>query len=116
VLDRLGYGSGARSRYRLSDGSHRDTGGVMARLTRGNGSTARLSLARTAKLVVEHPADLEEAPIAAETDSDRSPHIELTDWGKAQRLVPPAEISNAPMQWDFPARNLGSGAPHWSRE
>jgi len=87
--------------------------GATARLTRGNGSTARLSLARTAKLVVDHSADLEEAPIAAETSSDRSSQIELTDWGKAQRLVPPAQIANAPMHWDYPARNLGSGAPRW---
>jgi hypothetical protein len=90
--------------------------GVTVRLTRGNGSTARLSLARTAKLVFDHPANPQEPPFARETDSDRSPQIELTDWGKAQRLVPPVQISNVPMQWDFPARDLGSGAPHWSQE
>src|SRR5262249_15024722 len=87
--------------------------GVTARLTRGQGSTARLSLARTAKLVMDHPVEAEEVPLAAETDSDRSPHTELTDWGRAQRLVPPAQISNVPMQWDFPARALGSAPPRW---
>ncbi len=90
--------------------------GVTARLTHGNRGTAQLSLARTAKLVVDHPADAEGAPLVPETDSDRSSQIELTDWGKAQRLVPPVQISNAPMQWDFPARNLGSGEPRWSGE
>ncbi|MDB6011566.1 MAG: family CoA transferase [Gammaproteobacteria bacterium] len=90
--------------------------GVTGRLTHGNSTTARLSLARTAKLVVDHPSDAEQAPLAQETDSDRSSQIELTDWGNAQRLVPPAQISNAPMQWDFPARNLGSGEPRWSGE
>jgi hypothetical protein len=87
--------------------------GVTARVTRGQGSTARLSLARTAQLVVDHPADPEETAFAPETDSDRSAQIELTDWGKAQRLVPPLEITNAPMEWDFPARRLGSGVPRW---
>jgi CoA-transferase family III len=87
--------------------------GVTARLTRGNGSTARLSLARTAKLLMDQPADPEEIRFAPETDSDRSPQIELTDWGKAQRLLPPAQISDVPMQWDFPARQLGSGVPRW---
>jgi hypothetical protein len=88
--------------------------GVTAGLTRGQGSTARLSLARTAKLVTDHPVDAEEAPLAAEADSDRSPQIELTDWGRAQRLVPPVQISDVPMQWDFPARALGSATPGWS--
>jgi CoA transferase family III len=87
--------------------------GVAARLTRGQGSTARLSLARTAQLVVDHPADPEETPLAPETDSDRSAQIELTDWGNAQRLVPPVQIANAPMQWDSPARRLGSGVARW---
>lgn len=87
--------------------------GVMVRLTRGTGCAARLSLARTAQLVVDHPADPEEGTFAHEMDFDRSPRIERTDWGKAQRLVPPVEIAEAPMHWDFPARRLGSGAPQW---
>ena len=87
--------------------------GVTSRLTRGKVSTARLSLARTAKLVMDHPAESEEVPLAPDTDADRLPQAELTDWGRAQRLVPPVQISNAPMQWDFPARKLGSGEPEW---
>jgi len=87
--------------------------GVTARLMRGNGSTARLSLARTAQLVIDHPADPAETVSAPEEDADRSERVELTDWGKAQRLVPPVEITNAPMEWDFPARRLGSGVPRW---
>ena len=87
--------------------------GVTVRLTRGNGSTARLSLARTAQLVVDHPADPEETVLAGEVDADRTELLELTDWGKARRLVPPVAIAGAPMQWDFPARRLGSGVPRW---
>ncbi len=88
--------------------------GVTARLTRGNGSTARLSLARTAKLVVDHPEQTEApAPFAPETDYDRSPRVEHTDWGEARRLAPPVQIANTPMHWDFPARRLGSALPRW---
>src|SRR5262249_9638908 len=87
--------------------------GVTVRVTRGNGSTARLSLARTAQLVMDHPIASEDAPFPAATDSDRFPQMELTDWGRAQRLVPPVQISDAPLHWDFPARKLGSGVPRW---
>lgn len=86
---------------------------VTARLTRGNGSTARLSLARTAKLVMEHPVEIEEAPFVPETDYDGSPQVELTDWGNARRLAPPVQIANTPLHWDFPARRLGSVQPQW---
>jgi crotonobetainyl-CoA:carnitine CoA-transferase CaiB-like acyl-CoA transferase len=85
--------------------------GITQRIRRGNGSVARLSLARTAKLVIDHPADREEAPLAPELTSDKSPEIELTDWGKAQRIIPPIQIAGVPMQWDLPARNLGRDEP-----
>jgi CoA-transferase family III len=87
--------------------------GIMLRMRQGNGCEARLSLARTAKLVVEHPADREEETFASEAESDRSPEIELTDWGTAQRIVPPVQIAGVPMWWDLPARKLGSEAPEW---
>lgn len=87
--------------------------GIAQRIRRGNGGVARLSLARTARLVVDHPTDREEAPLAPETTSDRSAEIESTDWGKAQRIVPPIQIAGIPMQWDLPARNLGRDEPRW---
>jgi hypothetical protein len=91
--------------------------GVTARLMRGNGNgcTARLSLARTAKLVMDHPVDTPDAPFAPDAHADWSPQLELTDWGRAQRLVPPVQICNVPMKWDSPACNLGSSAPEWSQ-
>lgn len=70
---------------------------------------SRLSLARTAKLLVdcEHLASDDE-PLAAETDEDRAPDIERTGWGEARRLRPPLVIEGVPMRWDLPARPLGS--------
>jgi hypothetical protein len=88
--------------------------GALQRLRQGNGTEARLSLARTAKLLVDHPVEQSEPPFAAETTNDRAPGIEITDWGEAQRLCPPGRIVGASMHWRRPARNLGSGMPHWA--
>ena len=90
--------------------------GITCRMTQGHGVEARLSLARTAKLLVEHATNREEEPFAPETESDRSAQIELTDWGKAQRILPPVRIGDAAMRWDHPARQLGSAAPMWLDE
>ena len=59
-------------------------GGVARRLIQGNGTEARLSLARTAKLLADHPLEHDERQLAAETEADRSPAIETTEWGSAR--------------------------------
>jgi hypothetical protein len=90
--------------------------GLTLRMRRGVGTEARLSLARTAQWLIDHCSEGEEPPLAQETDSDRAPQIELTDWGPGQRLWPPVRISGAPMQWDLPASALGSAPPLWCGE
>ncbi|MGH7105109.1 MAG: CoA transferase [Acetobacteraceae bacterium] len=90
--------------------------GITRRVKHGNGTEARLSLARTAKLVVDHAFDREEEAFAPETQFDRSPQIELTDWGRAQRILSPVQIAGVPMHWDYPASGLGSAAPKWFDE
>ena len=87
--------------------------GVLRRLRQAGGLEARLSLARTAKLLIDHGSDHHEPALSAETQADRSPAFEHTDWGEAQRVAPPALVSGAPMWWSLPARNLGSEAPQW---
>jgi hypothetical protein len=75
----------------------------------GNGTEARLSLARTAKLLVELGADHTTPELAPETSDDLSPTIEATDWGQALRVSPvspPITIDAAPMRWDCPAASL----------
>ncbi len=87
--------------------------GITRRLASAQGTQARLSLARTAKLLVDQ-GEAPPAPLlAAETASDRAPGIERTPWGDAQRLFPPASIDGAPMRWDLPASDLGSAPPRW---
>ena len=87
--------------------------GVTRRLTQGSGTTARLSLARTAKFLVDAPADPAAPALAPETPADLAPAIEATDWGPAHRLAPAIAIAGTPMQWDRPARRLGSAKPQW---
>jgi hypothetical protein len=87
--------------------------GAARRLIEGNGTEARLSLARTAKLLADHQLGDDELRLAAETEADRSPALEATEWGDAQRIAAPIQISGAPMRWDYPASSLGSAAPQW---
>ena len=87
--------------------------GITGRLRRGGGCEVRFSLARTAKLLIDHGSNHQDPPLLAETQADHSPAIEATDWGQAQRLAPPALVSGAPIGWYHPARNLGSAVPRW---
>lgn len=87
--------------------------GVTMRRVRGNGTGAHLSLARTAKLLVEAGTEHDTSALAPETSADLSPTIEATDWGPAWRLNPPFAIDGVPMRWEYPARTLGSAEPRW---
>jgi CoA transferase family III len=87
--------------------------GVTRRMVQGNGTEARLSLARTAKMLIDAGAGGAADPLAAETTADLSPEIEATDWGQAQRLNAPITIAGAPMRWESPARKLGSSEARW---
>jgi CoA-transferase family III len=82
------------------------------RLANGRGGSARLSLARTAKLLIEHGPGTNE-PLRAEDALDQDPAIEQTAWGPARRLRVPVEIGGTPVQWDLPATDLGSHRPRW---
>jgi crotonobetainyl-CoA:carnitine CoA-transferase CaiB-like acyl-CoA transferase len=86
---------------------------ITQRLDEGFGTQARLSLARTAKLLVDGGIAGASSRLAAETAADLSPLFEQTDWGNARRLAPPVAIEGAPMQWTHPARKLGSAMPEW---
>lgn len=82
------------------------------RLAHGRGGSARLSLARTAKLLIEHGPGTNE-PLRAEDALDQAPAIEQTAWGPAQRLRVPVQISGTGVQWDLPAAELGSHQAQW---
>ena len=87
--------------------------GLTLRLTRRHGTQARLSLARTAKLLIDCGENRDTAPLAPEAPADIAPDIERTSWGDAHRLVPPITIDGIPMRWELPASDLGSAPPAW---
>lgn len=83
------------------------------RLKSGRGGSARLSLARTAKLLVEAGQVPEQPALRAEELSDQGLVVEQTAWGQAHRLLAPVTISGTPLQWDLPAGELGSHRAQW---
>ena len=84
--------------------------GLALRRAAGRGSRWRLSLARTARLLVE-AGRAEAAPQPAEAVLDPDP--EPTTWGPAHRVAAPLRVPDAPLRWDVPAHALGTDAPSW---
>jgi hypothetical protein len=82
------------------------------RLSDGTGGSARLSLARTAKLLIEHGPGTGEA-LRAEDVQDQGLNVEQTPWGPAHRLHAPLKITATPLQWALPAAELGSHPAQW---
>ncbi len=83
------------------------------RLKTGRGDSARLSLARTASLLVEAGQVPAQPSLRAEEAGDQGLLVEQTAWGQAHRLLPPLTISGTPLQWDLPAGELGSHRAQW---
>ncbi len=81
--------------------------------TQHRASNARLSLARTAELLMSQTqsdgGNLDKIPVAA----DFQEAIELTPWGEAHRLKPAVVVEGTPLLWDRPACNLGSSSAEW---
>ncbi|MGF0240653.1 CoA transferase [Rhodococcus sp. IEGM1300] len=78
----------------------------------GRGGSARLSLARTAKLLIEQGPGTHE-PLRAEDVNDQGLLLEQTPWGPAHRLQVPLKITGTPLQWALPAAELGSHRAQW---
>jgi crotonobetainyl-CoA:carnitine CoA-transferase CaiB-like acyl-CoA transferase len=85
--------------------------GLAARRTGHRGSRWRLSLARTAKLLVDSgPGNPDSTPPG---EPELAAELEQTAWGPARRVLPPLDVPGAPLRWDLPARALGSDPPTW---
>lgn len=74
---------------------------------------ARVSLARTAQLLIDHQTDTRHPAFSSETGADKSESIEHTQWGDAQRIQWPIQIKGCPVHWATPARALGSDTARW---
>jgi hypothetical protein len=88
---------------------------ALERAVGGEGmANARLSLARTAALLMAHPQGEEGGTLDPRPGPvDFSLGIERTPWGNARRLKPPLAVEGTPMAWDRPACALGSFPPRW---
>jgi hypothetical protein len=87
--------------------------GLLGRLAENRAMGARLSLARTAKLLTDTAPEAGAQPLSAAGQADLSTSVEHTEWGAARRLLPPLVVGGVAMAWDRPASSLGSAAPAW---
>lgn len=87
--------------------------GVIARTVNSGPTIARLSLARTAKLLTDYKDHPSDAGFTPSIDKDFATDIEQTDWGPAHRLLPPVHMAGTPMYWTRPATKLGSSPASW---
>ena len=89
-------------------------GGVTRRTTAGEATVARLSLARTARLLVDLRREVDASPPWTDaTDADLEVGVEHTDWGPARRVPAPADVVGVPMRWNRGATRLGSAKAAW---
>jgi len=84
------------------------------RVQRGEASTVRASLARTARSLM----DLGEAPISGDrefTPQEVEPWLETVEsaWGPLARVRCPGRIAGTTPGWSRPAGPLGTDAPSW---
>jgi crotonobetainyl-CoA:carnitine CoA-transferase CaiB-like acyl-CoA transferase len=82
--------------------------GLTRRALAGKGSAWRTSLARTARLLADLPAETPTGDLPPPADADYSTASEPTGWGPARRLRPPAALEACTMRWDSPATPLGA--------
>jgi len=79
-----------------------------ARLADGGATTARVSLARTAHLLLGGPRTDPDTDFTDAVDGDWEPDGETTPWGPARRLRPPVAVDGVDWRWERPASPLGS--------
>jgi CoA-transferase family III len=82
--------------------------GWTSRLTTGQGSTHRLSLARTAKALMDGPVGDPTLSITPANSVDFSMEVEHTSWGPANRLRQAFTVEGVDLRWARPASALGS--------
>ncbi len=81
------------------------------RLAGGGATTARLSLARTAQLLLGGPRtdpDTDVVNAADAREDDWEEDVENTVWGQARRLYSPVVVDGIDLRWERPASPLGS--------
>ncbi|HLU64046.1 MAG TPA: CoA transferase [Protaetiibacter sp.] len=85
--------------------------GLRDRLDHGTGSTARLSLARTAALLEDARGLPRATPTAVEEPDDGE--LLQTEWGPVRVLPAPLEVPGVRIGWERAPRAFGSDNPTW---
>lgn len=75
--------------------------------------SARLSLARTAAMLMAQGARAFEGEELQETEEDLAATVEETGWGAARRLAFPVRLDGKDPFWRYPAGPLRRDAPRW---
>ncbi len=83
------------------------------RVRTGRGSSAVLSLARTARLLTQNGTVEPGTRIRPEDGNDVVPVVEHTSWGPARRLRAPLAIDGVDIRAALPARDLGGDPAAW---
>lgn len=83
--------------------------GLRRRRETGRGSTAKLSLARTALALPTGRVDVAETAPLPTTPLE-------TPWGDAELLASPLTIDGRPLHWNEPPRDLGADKPVWASQ
>lgn len=84
------------------------------RAATGQAMAARLSLARTAALLVGQGTRACDGAAPVETDADLAPEIAHTGWGPARRVAFPVTLDGAGPRWPVPAGPLHSHPARWA--
>jgi crotonobetainyl-CoA:carnitine CoA-transferase CaiB-like acyl-CoA transferase len=87
--------------------------GLHAQRSDSVGTAARVSLARTARLLTSLGRGSFDGRSATINDDDYEPEVEHTPWGDLRRLRPPVAVSGVPIRWDHGATALGSADATW---
>lgn len=88
--------------------------GLALRATAGVAATARVSLARTAALLLESGDAPPEPALAPESEADLDPIVESTDWGAARRVRFPVTVGGNIPGFDQGARALRCASASWA--
>jgi crotonobetainyl-CoA:carnitine CoA-transferase CaiB-like acyl-CoA transferase len=89
--------------------------GLNTRLRDGRGSLSRLSLARTAALVMDTRADPDEPALKPPLDVQYPEQPYASTRGPALRMPFAIDIDRNPLFWERPSERAGSSTPSWSR-
>ncbi|WP_312046900.1 CoA transferase [Erwinia sp.] len=89
--------------------------GMRLRLQQGTGFSARMSLARTASLLTDHPYCDASQPegLGQPQPHDTRVETEINAWGIGLRLKPPVQLAGMPLVWSASASPLGSASATW---